>query len=224
MPTQKIIFFRTPWMNHYKGITKDDIPQNGGSWVKENNDAHEAYNFTNCGRYYYGFAQPNRLDLSRIENTKEEFIDNTLVIFFSTKPGEGGQYIIGWYKNATVYKFHQEIFHKNRKPKYKWYHAKAKTGNGYLVPSTDRLFELPVRPGENNVWYGKEYLSKTQLEKILKYIQDPVGYFKKSVKTLKKPRQYDIEKRLKVEHAAMDAVWEHYSYLEYTLTDVSGKK
>ncbi|WP_238860155.1 hypothetical protein [Clostridium sp. YIM B02569] len=41
----KILFCNIAWMDYYKGVTKKDRPKNGGSWVKDNDDAHEAYNF-----------------------------------------------------------------------------------------------------------------------------------------------------------------------------------
>ena len=42
----RILFCNIAWMNYYKGIIQGkDEPQNGGSYVKENLDAHEKYNF-----------------------------------------------------------------------------------------------------------------------------------------------------------------------------------
>ena len=41
----RILFCNIAWMNYYKGIIQGkDEPQNGGSYVKENLDAHEKYN------------------------------------------------------------------------------------------------------------------------------------------------------------------------------------
>ena len=39
----RILFLNIAWMERYKGITDDDKPIGGGSWVSENNDAHEKY-------------------------------------------------------------------------------------------------------------------------------------------------------------------------------------
>ena len=42
----RVLFCNIAWMDYYKGkIEGVDIPQNGGSFVAENVDAHEAYNF-----------------------------------------------------------------------------------------------------------------------------------------------------------------------------------
>ena len=42
----RVLFCNIAWMNYYKGIVEGkDIPQNGGSYVKEQKNAHEAYNF-----------------------------------------------------------------------------------------------------------------------------------------------------------------------------------
>lgn len=216
----RVVFFRTPWMKDYNGITDDDVPVNGGSWVKENSDAHEAHNFTNCSGWVYGFVQPITLDIKRIDKNARDSVTNTLVIFFSTKPG-GGQYIVGWYKNAEVFKNWGTIIHPKRETKYKEYHAKALFKDAHLVKVKDRRYELPVRPGEKNVWYGKDYLNKSQLADIIEYINAPESYWLKKSATTRKPKQYDKEKRQAVEHAAMDAVWDYYTLDGYTLNDVS---
>lgn len=35
----RILFCNIAWMKYYNGITDDDKPENGGSWVKENGNA-----------------------------------------------------------------------------------------------------------------------------------------------------------------------------------------
>jgi hypothetical protein len=40
-----IIFARVADMKYYRGITDEDIPVNGGAYVKETNSAHECFNF-----------------------------------------------------------------------------------------------------------------------------------------------------------------------------------
>ena len=42
----RILFCNIAWMDYYKGIVPGkDEPKGGGSYVKENLDAHEKYNF-----------------------------------------------------------------------------------------------------------------------------------------------------------------------------------
>ena len=42
----RVLFCNIAWMNYYKGIIPGvDEPYGGGSYVLENQDAHEKYNF-----------------------------------------------------------------------------------------------------------------------------------------------------------------------------------
>lgn len=42
----RILFCNIAWMDYYKGIVPGkDEPKGGGSYVNENLDAHEKYNF-----------------------------------------------------------------------------------------------------------------------------------------------------------------------------------
>lgn len=218
-------------MKDYEGVTDEDVPINGGNWVNKNEDAGEAYNFTKCNGWYYGYVRPENLDIGRIETTNSDSLSNIIVIFFATKPN-GGQFIIGWYKNAEVYRTRKQVDHMKRDG-YTSFNAKAKVSNSYLVPVGQRFFSLPVRPGENNVWYGKDYLSKKQLDDITLYIDDPINYRKRNEKKIKLPNKYkyqyglprqpDIEKRKKVEKAAIDEVWKFYKLQKFNLKDISDK-
>ena len=56
-----VVFCNIAWMKNYRGITDEDQPYNGGSFVKENNDAMERINFL---RWIYNLSataprQPN---------------------------------------------------------------------------------------------------------------------------------------------------------------------
>lgn len=42
----RVLFCNIAWMKYYRGITEDDKPENGGSWVNETQTAHECFNFT----------------------------------------------------------------------------------------------------------------------------------------------------------------------------------
>ena len=42
-----ILFCNIAWMKHYEGITEEDKPRDGGSYVTENGNAYESNNFKN---------------------------------------------------------------------------------------------------------------------------------------------------------------------------------
>lgn len=88
----RILFCNIAWMDYYKGtIEGKDVPRNGGSYVALHNDAHESYNFDAV--------------------TLDEEVDDVLVIYCAKYPDSSTQetYVVGWYKNATVYRYNQTI-------------------------------------------------------------------------------------------------------------------
>lgn len=95
----KILFCNITYMKEYKGITIDDIPKNGGSYVRLKQDAGEKYNFypLNDGtikgfvetKHKEGFEEgdSNQLHIERIDERckSKDSIDNVLVVFLCYK-------------------------------------------------------------------------------------------------------------------------------------------
>ena len=42
---RKVLFCNIAWMKNYRGCSESDMPINGGKYVSDTHDAHEAYNF-----------------------------------------------------------------------------------------------------------------------------------------------------------------------------------
>lgn len=217
-------FVRIAWMNYYQGV-KNDIPKGAGSYVKENQNGGEVYNFKEISGKYYGYSRNQNgrsFDLTKVgANKKEENIKGLTVVFFATNPKYGGQYVIGWYKNASIYKKTKEIKDKGRGNE-NTYNFECKKKDAYLIPTSERSFILPKGPGESNVWYPKmdnlEHVAF--VKKLNKYIDNPIET-KPTPKPAGRPYQPDIEKRKKVELAAMDMTWLYFEKLGFTLVDVS---
>src|ERR1700731_4334574 len=135
----RFIFLRTAWMKHYKGVYKD-LPVGGGSYISENADGGEVYNFLLIGRRYYGYAQIQNERSLRIERlgaaVENDKITNGTIIFFGRNPQTGGQYIIGWYENATLFRHAQRLGNK-RRGNHPWDLATTEKENAYLVPEKD---------------------------------------------------------------------------------------
>ncbi|GAA0121964.1 MAG: hypothetical protein KID00_04275 [Clostridium argentinense] len=78
-------------MKYYTGITDDDTPVNGGSWVDKNKDAAECFNFTLYDDdRYHGYVSTkssrgnaNQLHIEKLEGVIKENdeTDNVLVIW-----------------------------------------------------------------------------------------------------------------------------------------------
>ena len=82
---RRILFCNIAWMEKYKGVTDDDIPVNGGSYVDTTKDAHEAYNFDSVRfdeeeevNYCLGFFETKSTNGSCKNQLHIEKIDNNL--------------------------------------------------------------------------------------------------------------------------------------------------
>ena len=130
----RILFCNIAWMNYYKGIVPGkDEPKGGGSYVNENLDAHEKYNFDVVplskeagypeGEYCLGFVETkstngetrNQLKIEKIDGCEacknETQVDDVLVVYCALYPDaiEKETYVVGWYKHATVYRNYEVI-------------------------------------------------------------------------------------------------------------------
>jgi hypothetical protein len=105
------------WMKHYNGITDTDYPINGGKFIAENGYGHEVINFKRDGQFVYGYVQAKNatINIDRIDGgTGQDYIDDVLVVWRAKSAS--GSVVIGWYKNARVYRNEQQgnaqrVFH-----------------------------------------------------------------------------------------------------------------
>lgn len=192
-----IIFARIADMKYYKGITENDKPVNGGSYVKDTNDAHECYNFDpvqlNGGKEYcLGFSMlmggnNPQLHIEKIvgcETLKNaEFADDVTVVFCS-KPHNGkSMRIVGFYRHARVYRDYQIcIFPGNNNEDYEqYYNFIAEKKNCVLLPYQERFrtgkWFVPTSGkmgysfgfGHSNIWYAGSNTSDT---KEIEYVNE----------------------------------------------------
>jgi len=217
-------------MEFYQGQSASDKIQGGGSYVKKEGMGHEVCNFAAYQGMVYGYVQPpkakgqpgeGQIKIERIGGNQEDFISNVLVVWTATRP-EGRTVIVGWYKNATVYRYYQEFqniprLHNNNG--LKGYRFKAKNKDAVLLAVDERTFEIPRRVkggmGQANVWYADAPESKALLKEIEKFIggnrKKPVG---------KRSRKTDPEKNAKVEKAAIKNTVKYFEGIGYTVESV----
>ena len=102
----RCLFCNIGWMEHYKGKTSNDQISGGGSYVAEEGRGHEVCNFAPYRNKVYGFVRPTgeKIDINNLDaGSQDESISNITVIWTARRP-EGGTVVVGWYKNATVYR------------------------------------------------------------------------------------------------------------------------
>jgi hypothetical protein len=227
---EKIVFLNIGWMKNYKGFSGDKIT-GGGSFVAQKGYGHEIYNFLQEKGKIFGYVQPviphNTIKIERIgAEPKDNFINNVLTVWVSKSPS-GGVYIIGWYKNATIFRNIQKPSSKTNR-KYKGeifgYYVIAKQSNCTLLPLDNRTFQIPRGKGgmgQSNVWYADDEDHVVFKNSVFAYIKNgkSPNLSKKSSKN-GTPRQPDPIKKQKVEESAIKETIKHYEQLGYTVNSV----
>lgn len=212
------------WMMDYKGQSGKDKISGGGSYTNKNK--HEVYNFQNNGGYCYGYVESHNKKprLSRIDKgiTETNKISDVLVVWVAPNESVGGSYIVGWYKNATIYSTYQNLKDaaSMRRSGYA-YNIKAKAEDCTLLPVDARTFKF-LR--------GSGYLGQTNYC-YLDSDNDDVRSFRKTVieyvKNCQKNSLHDkhrmpkpdSELNKRIEKAAVDMVIKHYKSLGYDIED-----
>ena len=180
----KIVFCNIAWMQHYHGITENDKPKNGGSFVTKTGDAWESLNFFPRNHVCYGYVQHkgNNLNLARVEKGADaaEAIHDVTVVWVATS--ETGRRIVGWYEHADMYREWQNFFDNTLGEAHtSWDHVfQAKEHNVFLIPEEERDFEIPTASqagqgrgmGQSNIWYADSDSVRTKfIPKVLDYLQ-----------------------------------------------------
>jgi hypothetical protein len=105
----RIVFVRVGRMISYSGPREGDERPEGGGKHNVNRLGHEAFNFFRDfegGTLYGTFGiMTEHIDLLNIDPTlarDSKNVGNVLVVFVA--PYDGGQRIVGWYRDATVYR------------------------------------------------------------------------------------------------------------------------
>ena len=187
---RRVLFCNVAYMKFYDDRIKDDIPKNGGKYVDEHGDAFETNNFKECeDGYCRGWVETkhkNDYEIGNLTNTFNELhienidslyknkdeIDNVFVVFCAKKDNLG-TVVVGWYKNATVYRYRPLYETENRQ-----YNIIAKNKNCFLIPHEERNFVIPRAKkgvfgfGQSNVRFADYDNYEDSINKILNYIDN----------------------------------------------------
>jgi tetratricopeptide (TPR) repeat protein len=190
-----VLFCNIAWMKYYEGVSEDDKPKNGGSYIKENVDGGECFNFLDYNGKCYGFVMTNgdmALELHFKEAKKhQEFFKDVLVIWVATNDNNETR-IVGWYENATVYRQEQFVEAFTNENFNLYYRIEALRDDCYLLPEEQRTFPIQraaqtgkgTGMGRSNVWYAESSFAQTVLiPKIIEYIDNYNGELANTVYT-----------------------------------------
>lgn len=95
------------WMDRYEGLQSGDKITGGGSYVRMKGYGDEIYNFASYKGSVYGgvFPVPHEwINVQKLNGgTNAERADHVTVIWCASHVELGGSYVVGWFKNASVY-------------------------------------------------------------------------------------------------------------------------
>lgn len=221
-----VIFCNVGWMEYYEGLKHGDQIVGGGSYVKEKKRGHEICNFAPSRNILYGYVQPSgaQINIERIgASADDESIHGVTVIWTATRP-TGGTAVVGWFKNATVFREYQR-FPKppaiQKQNGIDGYWIKAPFDQAHLLRVDERTLEIPRQVkgglGQANIWYA----DKPESASIVKRVLDLVGG-KRAQPVIAKSRKgkQDQERKAEIEESAIRLCCEHFEGLGYSVESV----
>ncbi|MDL2399456.1 DUF3883 domain-containing protein [Rhizobium mayense] len=235
-----IIVFHTAWMAKYNG-DRASFSAGGFKYAVENGYGHEMLNFKNIDGVCYGYVPPTgnlhlekHFDVSRHAET----LEGATVIWTAPHPEQGGRAVVGVWRNATVFR---EVQHPKGKVARQRlidgeaasYLCTAKAEDCVLLePDARPIFVAPGQPRNGQSWPGQQKVFYPKfgspalklLNKILKNIDfgkpSTDGRSDSKPSTKRSGWQADVERRRKIEEAAVLAVGLKLERLGYAIESV----
>lgn len=187
MDKNKVIFCNIAWMQEYAGVSENDIPKNGGKFVKNNKFGCESLNFFIYNKFCYGYVKfPGKnMSIERIDPDAlyKDYIDGVTVIWVASD-GKSEK-IVGWYENAIAYREQQHINDEylclhDKERNWLPYSFKTEYKNCYLIREEKRKYIIERASkigkgkgfGQSNIWYADSQYAKEQIiPRVLAYIE-----------------------------------------------------
>jgi hypothetical protein len=214
-----MLFCNIGWMKHYEGITASDAIARGGSYVDKHGMGHEVFNFLPHRGWLYGYVQAKgQIHITKLGAAPDDdFVDGVTVVWTATRP-KGGTVVVGWYRNARVYRHYQETpspgaARSSRGVKH--HNIRCRAGDATLLPEDQRNLDLPTGSGgrgQSPLWYADSEPGLAFQEHVRRLIKEG--------RPTPQPRRRgapDVERNKLVEMAGMEVVTAHYRELGYTV-------
>ena len=166
-------------MESYNGTANDSI--HGGGSYNDDHIGHEVNNFTNHNGSFWGFVQSKNDTINIAEHfdcsQNAEYVDDVLVVWVIRK-----RYIVGFYKNARVYKkkqFLPDSFLSERV----YLDYNITSNEAIIIPRFERTFEIDYPSVARNTWFGEEDTNK----KVENYLSSYLTARKASIEAIESP-------------------------------------
>lgn len=224
------------WMSHYEGLDgKPDKIIGGGQFVRQYKRGNEVCNFLPCGDgNVYGHVETIKKDQDRqikIENLtprpgafNADRLNGVDVVWIATNPDVGGRRVVGWYRDATVYRDRQDfpkslLTRQHKRDKIDSYRVRAARENVTLLPLKDRSGPA-LRLGTGKGWIGEANWwfparqTDPAIRKFVGHLREFIsGYDEGSDNRGTKSRwggASNMERKAQVEQAAIEAIKRYY--------------
>ncbi|HVK18913.1 MAG TPA: DUF3883 domain-containing protein [Fimbriiglobus sp.] len=228
----RMVFLRVARMDRYQGVTGGDTMSGGGSFVADHGFGHEMFNYQPFQGTMYGYVQPpggrGRWDEARINLTRLGATDNdlsasgVLAVWVTTIPAVGA-FVVGWYRNATVYRDQQPApagSARRHSDVDCGYYITANGEDAVLLPPDERTFSVPQSVkggfGQSNIWYADDRDLNQQFRlDFLQYLQTRQVPRTTQTEGSSPRRQPDPLIRQRVEQVAIERTTAHFVGLGY---------
>jgi hypothetical protein len=160
-----LLFCNIGWMARYQGLARqEDRIVGGGRHVKEHGRGFEVCNFLPCDDgNIYGHVEVSKkeedqnLNINRLSASKpDKSVKGVTVVWTATHPREGGRRVIGWYREAEVFRtrqfFPRRPSGQHRADGLPSFRIRALCQNACLLPIDERKLTLLHKPG----WLGQK--------------------------------------------------------------------
>lgn len=176
--TSKFLFCNIGWMESYKGIDGDHI-ERGGEY-NNHSIGHEVCNFSDNAGTLYGYVQPTgQIKLERLGGSKTDDSVSGATVIWTAGPESGGTVVIGWYRNATIFRNFKQLTKPTPLQKSSGissYRISAPTADAVLLPIEKRKFLIPRAVkggiGQSNVWYADKEESRELVQRVFDFINN----------------------------------------------------
>lgn len=218
-----LIYFNIGWMVDYAGAVPSDPTIGAHGYLGEHVHGAEAFNFLpGEDGLVRGYRPPGKKDQINLERLgarpRAETIDGVTVIWLAREPGTGRSLIVGWYKNARVYR-HARAGGMVLNGEEHCYSVEARGEDAALLPPVARTFVVPssrTAPGDGYgqkpTWYGSDRTDQ-RVRAYLASFAAAKSPRRPAKPPLKPPRNNDPELRRKVERAAVEHAIGYYKSL-----------
>jgi len=207
-----IIYFNIGWMREYAGPKADDPTIGAHGYLDDHTHGAECFNFSARPEgLVRGYRPPGSRDQTNITRlgaaSDSDSFSGVLVVWLAREPASGTTLIVGWYRNATVYR-EALVGDCEVNGKVHYYSVEARVADATLLPPIARTFVVPssrIQPGagfgQKPTWYGAPHVD-AQVRAYVHNWSSRLDDQSPGLPTTP-PKNLDPELRRKVERAAV---------------------